>query len=269
MERWLFLDSGIAPGAENMALDELLLERAERRGGAPVLRLYSFDPPAITIGYHQNPDLVLDTALARADGLDCVRRITGGRALLHERELTYCVIAPAGSALFEAGAGEAYLRISNAISAALRSLGVDAGVFRGREAAAAKGSAAPCLSSVTRWELSVRGRKIAGSAQRRTAAAFLQHGSILLGSGSERIARYVRAPADGLEARITSVSQELGRPVDAGELRARIAGAFSAAFDVEWEPLRLSDVDRAEIAGRAASKRREAHSSLAGEACRP
>jgi lipoate-protein ligase A len=269
MERWLFLDSGSAPGAENMALDELLLERAERQGGAPVLRLYSFDPPAITIGCHQNPALILDVARVRADGLDCVRRITGGRALLHEGELTYCVVAPAGSALFDAGPGEAYLRISAAFSAALRSLGVDAGVSRRRELAGPKGTAAPCLSSVTRYELAVGGKKIAGSAQRTTAAAFLQHGSILMRSGSERIARYLRASPDALEGRITNVSAELGRPVGGEDLRMNITAAFTGMFDIEWEPLRLSERDEAEIAGRALAKRREALKRLAGEVCPP
>ena len=269
MERWLFLDSGSAPGAENMALDELLLERAERHGGAPVLRLYSFDPPAITIGRHQNPDLILDVARARADGLDWVRRITGGRALLHEGELTYCVVAPSGSSLCDAGPGEAYLRVSAAISAALRSLGVDAEVSRGRETPGPRGTAAPCLSSVTRWELSVRGKKIAGSAQRKTAAAFLQHGSILMKSGSERIVRYLRASPDDLGDRITSVSAELGRDAVAGDLGTSIAAAFSAMFDIEWEPLRLSERDEEEIAGRAFAKRREALSRIAGEVCPP
>ncbi len=269
METWLFLDSGSAPGAENMALDELLLERTGRPGGAPVLRLYSFDPPAITIGCHQNPDLILDVERARADGLDCVRRITGGRALLHEGELTYCVVAPAGSALLDRGPGEAYLRISAAISTALRSLGIGAGVFRGRESAGPKGAAAPCLSSVTRWELAVGGRKIAGSAQRSTATAFLQHGSILMRSGSERIASYLRVPPEALEGRVTSVSAELGRPADAGELRARIAIAFAEMFDIEWEPLDLSETDEAEIAARSLAKRREAPGRIAGEACSP
>jgi lipoate-protein ligase A len=269
MERWLFLDSGSAPGAENMAVDELLLERAERQGGVPVLRLYSFDPPAITIGHHQNPGLILDVARLRADGLDCVRRITGGRALLHEEELTYCVVAPAGSALFDTGQGEAYLRISAAISAALRSLGVDAEVSRGRESAGPKGTAAPCLSSVTRYELTVGGKKIAGSAQRKTAAAFLQHGSILMRSGSERIVRYLLASPDPLDDRITNVSAELGRPAGGEGLREGIPAAFSAMFDIEWELLRLSERDEAEIAARAAAKRREAPARLVGEVCPP
>ncbi len=250
-----------------MALDELLLDRAERAGGPPVLRLYSFDPPAITIGFHQDPALILDLDAVRADGLECVRRITGGRALLHEREITYCVVAPAGSAPFEAGQAEAFRRISGAIAAALRSIGVAAGVSRGRDAAGSKGAAAPCLSSVTRHELAVGGRKIAGNAQRRTARAFLQHGSILLGSESARIVNYLRAASGPLDDRITSVTRELGRPADGGALRDRIAAAFADVFAAEWEPLALTERDGAEIAGRALAKRRESLSWIAGEVC--
>jgi lipoate-protein ligase A len=265
METWLFLDSAGAPGAENMALDEMLLDRAERPGSAPVLRLYSFDPPAITVGYHQNPALILDLDAVRADGLECVRRITGGRALLHEREITYCVVAPAGSALFDAGQGEAFRRISGAIASALRSIGVDAGVSRGREPAGPKGSAAPCLASVTRHELTAGGRKIAGNAQRRTAAAFLQHGSILVGGGSERIVRYLRAAPGPLDDRVTSVSRELGGAVDGNDVRAAVAAAFSRAVGASYEPLRLTERDEAEIAGRAHAKRRESLAWTAGE----
>ncbi len=265
METWLFLDSGSAPGAENMALDELLLDRVEERGGPPVLRLYSFAPPAVTVGFHQDPGLILDLDAVREDGLEVVRRITGGRALLHERELTYCVVAPAGTALFDAGRGDAFRRVSAAIADALRSIGVDAVVSRGREFDGPKGSAAPCLSSVTRHELAAGGRKIAGNAQRRTARALLQHGSILVGSGSERIVRYLRGAPGPLGDRVTSVSRELGRAADAEDLRARVAASFSRAFSAAYEPFLLTERDEEDIAERARAKRRESLSWTAGE----
>ncbi len=88
-------------------------------------------------------------------------------------------------------------------------------------------------------------------------------------SGSERIVRYLRASPDALEGRITSVSAELGRPVGGEELRMNIAAAFSEMFDIEWEPMRLSDRDEAEIAVRALAKRREALERIAGEVCPP
>ena len=252
-----------------MALDELLLERAEREGGAPVLRLYSFDPPAITIGAHQDPIEILDVARVHSDGIDCVRRITGGRALLHEGELTYCLVAPTGAAGFGRGRAETFMRISGALRAALRSLGAGAEVSRGRETPRPHGAAPPCLSSVTRAELTVGGKKIAGSAQRRTAAAVLQHGSILARPGSSRIVKYLRGSWGSLEARVTSVECEIGRPVGDGELRTAIVRAFSEVFGVEWAPLELSDGEGAAVAERAANKRREIAECLAGEVSSP
>jgi len=269
MDRWLFFDSGPAPGAENMALDELLLERAERYGGAPVLRLYSFDPPAITFGAHQDPGKILDLDAVRADGLDCVRRITGGRVLLHEGELTYCVVAPARCARFGAGLNETHLRISQALAAAIGSLGLAAEVSRGRELSRPKGIPPPCLSSVTRCELTVGGRKIAGSAQRQTAAAFLQHGSLLARPGSERIVKYLRGSWNSLEGRVTTIEGELGRPVDDSLLRGSIANAFSALFEIEWEPLRLSEREEEWVAARSRAKRLEMDEIRLREVCFP
>jgi len=269
MNRWLFLDDGPAPGDENMARDEFLFERAARGAVVPVLRLYSFEPPAVTIGYHQNPEKILDGDAARADGLDCVRRITGGRALLHDGELTYCVAAPSGFVHFGTSPGETHLRISEALRAALRSIGVDAEISRGREHSPPNGMTPPCLCSVSRNELAVGGRKIAGSAQRKTAAAFLQHGSILVRPGSERIVKYVRGSWGSIGGRMTSIFEELDREPDTGALRSALVKAFSETFDVEWEPLRFSESDEAEVRLRILAKRRESIDMFAGEECCP
>jgi lipoate-protein ligase A len=268
MDRWLLLDSDPAPGAENMALDELLLERAER-GGAPVLRLYAFNPPAITFGAHQDPERIIDFDAARADGIDCVRRITGGRALLHEGELTYSVVGPVRCARFGAGLVETHLTISRALAAAIGSIGCAAEVSRGREVSRPKGIPPPCLSSVTRCELTVGGRKIAGSAQRQTAAAFLQHGSLLVRPGSERIVKYLRGSWGSLESRITTIEGELGAPVDDSVLRGSIVEAFSALFEIAWEPLRLTEREREWVAARSREKRCETGAERLREVCSP
>lgn len=258
MDRWRFIDDGPATGAENMARDEYLLERVEREGGAPILRLYSFHPPAITIGAHQDVARALDLEAVRADSMDVARRVTGGRALLHEGELTYCVVGPRGA--LGGGLTGTYLRISEALAAALRAIGVDAEVARGRRAARPTAGAAPCLASTTRHELVVRGRKIAGSAERMTRNGFLQHGSILLTSASARIVRYTRelcgAGAEGL-IRITSVSEELGLAPVEGELRSAIRNAFVEAFGVAWTSFALSPAEERQVRSRALFKERE------------
>ena len=116
MERWFLLDDNPASGARNMALDEFLLDKAERERMPPLLRLYAFDPPAVTIGHHQGSAHGLDLELLRRDGVEVVRRFTGGRALLHAGELTYCVVAGTDRPPFDTHLQASYLRISEALS---------------------------------------------------------------------------------------------------------------------------------------------------------
>jgi len=265
MNRWYLLDDEASTAAENMARDEFLLERAGRTGGAPVLRLYSFDPSAVSIGYHQDPAVALDLAALGRDGIDLVRRITGGRALLHDGELTYAVCAPVGMSAFGAGLAGTFLAISNALTAALRALGVDAAVVGGRPAPCIGGHAGPtgdafaqpCLVSVSRYEITAGGRKIAGSAQRRTRGAFLQHGSILLRPASGRIVEYAGGDWPFLGSRITSIAEERGGAVDEGEVRSALRNAFAAQFSVRWEALVFTREESEELARRARAKRTE------------
>lgn len=286
MEEWYLLDDGANPAADNMARDEFLLERAEKVGGEPVLHLYSFFPPAISIGFHQDPAAVLDLGRLRGSGIDLVRRVTGGRALLHDGELTYAVAAPLGSGVFDGGLGVTFLMISEALEAALRDIGVDARLLgsrrrtgggegagrwkisarrahhRGRISTAETGSGgegptSPCLASVSRYEIAVRGRKIAGSAQRRTRRAFLQHGSILLRPASGRIAEYARGDWRFLEGRITSVAGERGGAVNEDEVRTALKSAFSRRFSVRWKTISFSPEESREIERRARIKRDE------------
>ena len=256
MNRWRLLDDEARTAAENMARDEFLLERAEKVGGAPVLRLYSFDPPAISIGYQQDPAEVLDLGALGRDRVDLVRRITGGRALLHDGELTYSVCAPIGKNAFGAGLAETFLAISGALASALRSLGVDAALESGRPGRGA-GNVAPCLVSVSRYEVAARGKKIAGSAQRRTRKAFLQHGSILLRPASGRIVEYARGDWRFLEGRVTSVAEERGGALEEREVRSALVEAFATRFSIRWEPVELSHGDAGEIARRERAKRSE------------
>jgi len=122
---------------------------------------------------------------------------------------------------------------------------------------------------VTRYELAVQGKKIAGSAQRKTSGAFLQHGSILLRPGSERIVRYLRGPATSIDDRVTTLSRETGGGAGERELRAAIVDAFTERFSAAWEPLRFSRADENELRSRAAAKRRESAEFRALEASSP
>ena len=173
MDAWrLILDPALS-GAENMAVDEAILASARLGGAAePTLRFYGWAEPTISVGYLQ------DAAPFTRFGLPVVRRITGGRAVLHDMELTYSVAASSGSRVFSSGITPAYAMISRAIIAALADLGIEVS-FTPAPRAVKKYKSSACFHSPSRYEILAGGKKLVGSAQRRYKDAFLQHGSIL------------------------------------------------------------------------------------------
>ena len=173
-----------------MACDTALFEFAEADPTTPpVFRLYTWSPPAISLGYHQVIEDEIDVGAARALGFDIVRRPTGGRAILHHEELTYAIVAPLDDPHVGGRLHESHGRISDIFQRALNSLGVTAVMAATIPADDTQvdpredGVSAPCFAAITRTELVVNGRKILGSAQRRGSRAFLQHGSLLIGEG--------------------------------------------------------------------------------------
>ncbi len=266
MTDWFLVDDAPASGARNMAVDEFLLKRMEDEGGAPVLRLYSFSPPGITIGYHQDAATAVDMEAAASQGVDVVRRITGGRALLHDGELTYSVTARTGPP-FGQGLAETFTVIAGVIVSALRSFGIAAELGCARHASAESPMTSPCLVSTSRHEITAGGKKISGSAQRRTGSAFIQHGSILMRSGSERIEGFLSGGWDGLAEMITTFEAETGESRADAELRRRIAGMFGEAMGGEPEPLAFSEADLQSIGRAEAAKRAEFLSGKAAKRC--
>jgi lipoate-protein ligase A len=169
---------GARSGTENMAIDRALLRCAETGElGSPLLRIYDWSPPAVSLGYHQDTS-ALDLAGLQAKGIDLVRRPTGGAAVLHAQEWTYAVAAPRGIPGLGKGFAEIYRSLADAMVEALRGLGIDA-----RSGGAGAPESFVCFEAVQGHEISVQGRKLVGSAFRQTRGAFLQHGSLLRGPG--------------------------------------------------------------------------------------
>jgi lipoate-protein ligase A len=183
-----WFDDGAHPGAHNMARDRRIWRRAEAAlSSDPILMLYGWDPPAVSLGYHQDAADLDERALAAA-GIDVVRRPTGGAAVLHQQELTYAVVARLDTG-FGRGIHEIYETVAQALVSALAAIGVEADrTGQGRPAQLA------CFAAAGGHEITVHGRKLVGSALRRGRRAFLQHGSILTGPAHVRLAELVRAP---------------------------------------------------------------------------
>jgi lipoate-protein ligase A len=171
-----FLNDGALVGAENMARDARLLERCIA-GEGPFLRVYGWARPTLSLGYFQREEDVAEAGAAERLGVDCVRRFTGGGAILHQHELTYAVALPAGHPWARLDVTASYLEITRPLVGLLRSRGLDVS-FRGGTEAPRKTE--NCFAGAACPDLVVQGRKILGSAQRRRQGALLQHASLLL-----------------------------------------------------------------------------------------
>jgi len=212
---------GALTGEENMARDAEFLA-THKPGDDPILRLYRWQPAAITIGYNQSfDDFNRDAVLA--EGFDLVRRPTGGRAILHADELTYAIIASSPGPQFGDTLHATYMKINEALLLFLKNLGIGAEISGG-ESRAEAGSLV-CFKSAGHHEVRVGGRKIIGSAQRRTGGVFLQHGSILAGPRHLDLPHYLKSGARGndispedLATVTTDLQQELGRKLEGDDL---------------------------------------------------
>jgi lipoate-protein ligase A len=221
-----------APGEENMRRDLSLLEACARGEIPGAVRLYGFDPACLSLGRLQPLDDV-DLEVCARDGVDVVRRPSGGRAVLHDQEVTYSVVCRSDDPAFGGRVLESCARIHAAVAAGLATLGVrttpramPANLRRdAREGAAV----ADCFAHPAAHELlDDRGRKLVGSAQARRAGALLQHGSVLL--EPPHAAAYLRGSAVETLGGV-GVRELLGRAVSRAELVAALAAGFREALE--------------------------------------
>jgi lipoate-protein ligase A len=238
-QSWRLLVTPPASGAENMALDEALMDRA-RQTGEWVLRVYSWNAPTISLGRNQSARGRYDLDRVRKLGVDVVRRPTGGRAILHDREITYSVTAPVRDA---GDLRESYDRINRLLLAALHSLGVAATVATPAARSSAP-SMTPCFSEPAEGELTVDGRKLAGSAQWRSGDALLQHGSILVADDQSVLATLALGEAREIPAPAT-LTDALGAAPLLADVVSALADAVRTLEDGNAQPLRLDDELRA------------------------
>lgn len=240
---WKFLNSGFHSGAHNMYVDQLLAKRMVEQGGLPTLRIYGWDPRAISLGYNQRRH-DLDETKCLAQGIDIVRRPTGGRAILHADELTYSVVMYAGGKSIS----QVYCDISKALVRGLQTIGADVEysavqadfphLYRNQ-------NSIPCFASSARYEIQYRGRKLVGSAQRRYTSpdgdeVVLQHGSILLGPAHKKLSELVQVQSEELstsirrelEMKTIELSSILGRNVSFNEVAIAVKGGFENEWNI-------------------------------------
>jgi lipoate-protein ligase A len=222
-----------------MAIDEALFLSAGEELGITTVRLYGFSPPTVSLGYRQAPKEAVELERCRELGVDCVKRPTGGRALLHQHELTYCVASPLEGTFRGMGVRAAYDAVSTAIRRALSRIGIPLDPMASEGARAREPALhVPCLALPGRHEIASGGRKIVASAQRRGRRAFLQHGSILRRVEAGLWAKLAPGNASGrpgLPLRAIGIDELLPHPAPPALLISSLLDSFQELFGKEAE----------------------------------
>ena len=256
MNIWRLLDTGMLPASLNMAIDEALLQLHARGESPPTLRFYQWRPPAVSLGYFQRKHSI-DTSACRRIGLDVVRRLTGGRAVLHRDDLTYSVVAGVREGM-PVLLSSAYGMLSEGLLAGFRLLGFDAEL--GRENTRSPQDDV-CFMRSAIGDIVWRGKKFVGSAQTWLGSSLLQHGSIVLEPQEETWAAILEPGAVSREwlrqklgSRTVSLGEILGRKIEPGELKAAIAAGMAQVLGVDLQTGELRPEEWA-LAGEIASTR--------------
>ena len=252
---WRFENTGVHSGVFNMEYDEALARALVDGIGNSTIRVYGWQPYAISLGWNQSMDEI-DLSKTSVSGIDVVRRPTGGRAILHAKELTYSVVMQ----VHDKNVLTVYEDISRALVAGLQELGAPVAIEKSQPNFSSlyrSASAVACFSSTGRYEIKCHGKKLVGSAQRRYAAAHgeevvLQHGSILIGVEHKQMVDYLNLPSEEqrvalkreLDEKTTELSTVLNRTVKFDETADAILHGFRKAWSISPEVVNMIDEEQ-------------------------
>lgn len=254
-QHWRLIDSGPGDPSWNMAVDEALVTRQARGESPPTLRLYTWNPPALSLGYFQKMAGIRFDVLERL-GIMPVRRSTGGRAVLHYGDLTYSLSVSLGRDI-PPGLVDSFRYLCQGLLDTFASLGIEARLGSDR---LKKPFPAACFALATPGDITWHGRKFVGSAQKRFESTILQHGSILIHSQakvlSEIFSDTERVTPQALLEKITCLEEILERRVELAEVAEALINGFKRALNIEFQPDRLNSEEEtlaASLVGKYAS----------------
>ena len=259
---WRLLDTGYQNGALNMGIDEAILLAHAAGTVPPTLRFYGWQPRAVSLGYFQHAHQEIDFDACAAQGIDIVRRLTGGRAVLHSAELTYSIVLSEAYPGLPPSITASYQYLSQGLLAGIHKLGLDARLTMPAAAYSLRRhtpASAACFDSPSHYELTVQGRKLIGSAQVRKQGLILQHGSILLDFDPAELTGIFNLQADAklrmqdlLRRRVISLKEALGRLPAYAEVRNALITGITTALQLELQPgtLTTAELQQAQLLAR-------------------
>jgi len=245
--QWRLLNTGFADGATNMATDEAIMRSVIEKLAPPTLRLYGWEPHCVSIGYSQSLAEEIDLDRCRRDGVEWVRRPTGGRAILHTDELTYSIAISQDDPRAIGGVVESYRHLSRGLVAGLMALNL--GVLQaGYQEDKPQHVSAACFDVPSHYEVTVDNRKLVGSAQTRRRGVVLQHGTLPLFGDITRLVDYLNLSSEAerlalhekLGARAITLVQALGRRVEFDVAARAMSAGFTQALNLELTPGELT-----------------------------
>lgn len=258
-ETWNFINTGSQDPYYNMAMDEALLNFVSRGEIDPVIRFYTWNPATLSIGYFQRLQKEIDIEKVNEKGFGLVRRQTGGRGVLHDKELTYSVIVPESHPNMPSTITEAYRVISQGLLEGFKNLGFETyfAVPRSKEKREKlkQPRSSVCFDAPSWYELVVEGRKIAGSAQTRQKGVILQHGSILQDIDIDELFDMFIFKNDRLKAKMKEAFVEKAVAINdisethitLSEMEKAFEEGFKTGLNIEFKPLELSEQQLAEV----------------------
>ncbi|GAA0350733.1 lipoate--protein ligase family protein [Bacillus horti] len=244
-QTWRFIDSGDQDSATNMAIDEAILTANHEGLVPPTIRFYTWKPATLTVGYFQKAAKEIDLEAVRRHNLGFVRRLTGGRAVLHDQELTYSVVI--AEKQMPQSVTEAYREISQGLLYGFKELGLNAyfsvPATKEQKQALRQPQSAVCFDASSWYELVVEGRKVAGSAQTRQKGVVLQHGSIPLTIdidmlydvfrfSNERVKERLKA---GFAQKAVAINELRQEAASISEVKAAFKKGFAQGFGVSLQ----------------------------------
>lgn len=243
---WRLINTGYNDGATNMAIDEAIMHAVSEGKVPPTLRFYGWDPPCVSVGYAQSLRGEINLEACRCRGYTWVRRPTGGRAILHIDELTYCVVAPQDEARVSGDIVTSYRRLSTGLVEGLRSLITDVGQAGLMKSTSLEKSAA-CFDMPSNYEVTAHGRKLVGSAQVRRMGMVLQHGALPLKGDVTRLVDVLALSEpdrnelrNKLHERAIALDEAVGRVIPFDEVAEALTKGFAKALNLDLKPGVLS-----------------------------
>lgn len=238
-DNWRFIDTGSCSASYNMALDEAIATSVRKGSVPPTLRLYGWNVPSVSIGYFQKIRSI-DFDYCIEKGIPIVRRPTGGRAILHNNEITYSFSVKTADGIFSKGLLDSYRRISTAFVLSLSKIGLSPELKLVREARysslVTRHSKSPlCFESVSYGEITINNKKIIGSAQKRWSDGLLQQGSIPFCIDRDEMAKVFRLQSSKAGEKITGL-KEILHYLNPGDLRNIIKVSFEETFNTRLIP---------------------------------